>query len=207
VLDLRDGPEALRSGLKRSARRNLRLAEKAGLEVTRVADAEHLRAYYGLFELSIERWAGSSREPLALARWRAMRRDPLAKLTTIAEHLGDRFRLYLAWLDGEPIAGSIVLAGNSAHITRGAMDRDRAHETRAVTLVDWLAIEDAVHAGCPSFHFGESGTSAGLAQFKESFGARPVPYADVRVERMPITRADDALRTAVKRAIGFRDGE
>jgi hypothetical protein len=206
VLDLREGLEAVRRGLHRSARRNLRIAEAADLDVTCVADDHHLRAYYGLFELSVARWAESSREPLALARWRATRRDPIEKLATMAEHLGDRFRLWMAWQDGEPVAGSIVLHGNTAHATRGAMDKEPAHRTRAMTLLDWLAIQDAVASGCPSYHFGESGTSGGLAAFKESFGARPVPYADLRIERLPITRLDGALRSGVKRAIGFRDG-
>jgi hypothetical protein len=52
---------------------------------------------------------------------------------------------------------------------------------------------------------GESGGSASLAQFKTRFGARPVPYADYHLERLPLTAADRHVRTAVKRVVNFRD--
>ena len=52
---------------------------------------------------------------------------------------------------------------------------------------------------------GESGRSEGLAQFKSRFGAREHPYAEYWLERVPLTRAEHALRGVVKRAIGFRD--
>lgn len=206
VLDLRAGRDAVRAGLHRSARRNLRRAEAGELEVTSTATPAHLRAYYDLYERSLRRWAEGSHEPVALALWRGRRRDPLAKLESMATHLGDRFQLWMAWQDGEAIAGAIVLRGNCTHVTRGVMDKERARPTKAVTLLDWLAIEEAIADDSPTYHFGESGTVTSLAQYKESFGARPVDYADLRIERLPVTRIDRALRTGVKRAIGFRDG-
>lgn len=206
VIDLRPGPDRLRADLHRSTRRNLVKGEKAGLEVTDTAGPEHLAAYYRLFELSLQRWAERSREPRALARWRGRRRDPLAKLETMADRLGAQFRLWLAWQDGEAVAGSIVLLGNTAHGTRGAMDRDRAGPTRATFLLEWLAIEEAAVAGCATYHLGETGTSTSLATFKEGFGGRSHAYRDLRIERLPVTRADLALRSGVKRVIGFRDG-
>ena len=205
VIDLRPGPEALRAGLHKSTRRNLVKGEKAGLEVTNDASPEHLAAYYRLFEISLRRWAERSREPERLALWRGRRRDPLDKLVTMAEALGDRFRLWLAWEDGRAIAGSIVLLGNTAHGTRGAMDRERAAPTRATFLLEWLAIQEAYAAGCASYHLGETGTSEPLAKFKEGFGGRSWTYEDLRIERLPLTRADQALRSGVKRVIGFRD--
>ena len=44
-----------------------------------------------------------------------------------------------------------------------------------------------------SYHLGESGASRSLAHFKEKFGARPVPYAEYRLERLPLTRAGAVL--------------
>jgi hypothetical protein len=205
VIDLRPGLDALRGGLHKSTRRNLVKGEKADLEVTNEAGPEHLAAYYRLYELSLRRWAERSREPERLALWRGRRRDPFDKLVTMAEALGDRFRLWLAWEHGEAIAGSIVLLGNTAHGTRGAMDRDRAGPTRATFLLEWLAIEEAIAAGCESYHLGETGTSASLAKFKEGFGGRSWEYRDLRFERLPLTQADLRLRAGVKRVIGFRD--
>jgi hypothetical protein len=206
VIDLRPGPEALRANLHKSTRRNLVKGEKADLDVTNTATPEHLAAYYRLYELSLQRWAERSREPQWMALWRGRRRDPLSKLSTMAERLGDRFRLWLAWQGGEPVAGSIILLGNTAHGTRGAIDRERAGPTRASFLLEWLAIEEAIDAGCASYHLGETGTSASLATFKEGFGGRSCAYQDLRIERLPLTRADLAVRSGVKRVIGFREG-
>jgi len=206
VIDLTPGTDVLRAGLHKSTRRNLVKGEKAGLRVTDTATEAHLAAYYRLYLLSLERWAERSREPQWLARWRGVRRDPLSKLATMADVLGDGFRLWLAWEGETAIAGSIVLLGNTAHGTRGAIDRDRAGPTRASFLLEWLAIEEAVAHGCRRYHLGETGTASSLASFKEGFGGQSVPYADFAIERLPVSRADRALRTGVKRVIGFRDG-
>ncbi len=206
VLDLGPGADAVFSAFSSSTRRNVRKGERADLTVTDTATPAHLAAYYRLFELSLRRWAERSREPVRLALWRGRRRDPLSKLQTMADLLGDQFRLWLAWEDGDPVAGVIVLLGNTAHGTRGAMDRERAHPTRASHLVEWLAIREAAESGCASYHMGETGTSTSLAQFKEGFGGRSYAYSDLRFERLPLTRADVVLRSGVKRAIGFRDG-
>ncbi len=205
VLDLSPGIEALRAAMHPSARRALRKAEKAGLRVECEASGRLLEDYYHLYERSLERWATTSHEPVWLARWRGRRRDSLAKLETMAECLGDRFRLYLAYVDDVPAAGQIVLFGNAAHDTRGAMDKGLASPTRANFLIQWRAIEDAAAAGCRVLHLGESGSSVSLARYKEHYGARSVEYCDLRVERLPVTRVDRALRSAVKTAIGFRE--
>jgi hypothetical protein len=54
---------------------------------------------------------------------------------------------------------------------------------------------------------GDSGRSASLGQFKERFGARPYGYAEYRLERLPLTAAQESVKWAVKRLIRFRDGD
>jgi len=206
VIDLRPGLDGLWDSLHKSTRRNVKHGQKAGLRVTSEATPEALRAYYHLYERSLERWAERSREPVWLARWRGRRRDPLSKLETMAEALGEGFRLWLAWVGDQPAAGSIVLLGNTAHGTRGAIDRDLAAPTRASFLLEWLAIGEAIDHGCERYHLGETGTSASLATFKEGFGGRSHVYADYRIERLPVTRVDELVRAGVKAAVGFRDG-
>ena len=85
------------------------------------------------------------------------------------------------------------------------MNKELAGPTRANYLLHRLAIEDACAAGCRCYHMGESGTSKPLAQFKTRFGALPYPYAEYHLETMPLTAVDQALRSAVKRAIRFTD--
>jgi hypothetical protein len=188
-----------------SARTAVRKAERSGLTVECDTTGRHTAAFYELFERSLDRWARKQHEPRALARWRGHRRDPLCKLQLIAEHLGNRCRLWIAWRDGEPAAAILVLQDANASYTRGAMDKELAGPTRANYLLHRLAIEQACDAGCRHYHMGESGGSASLAQFKTRFGARPVPYADYHLERLPLTAADRHVRTAVKRVVNFRD--
>lgn len=205
VLDLSQGVDAVWAGLTQSGRRNVRLARRAGVDVKVGCGGELLEEYYRLFLTSVDRWAGNQHEPLALARARAARRDPLTKLQAMGERLGDEFRVILAYLDGAPVAGAIVLYGRTGHGTRAAMDRQRMGKSRAGEFVYWTAIELACALGCQTFHMGESGWSPALAQAKEKFGATPHDYPELRIERLPWTEADTAVRRGVKRLIGFTD--
>src|SRR5256885_1681053 len=55
---------------------------------------------------------------------------------------------------------------------------------------------------CP---VGESGASRWLAPFKEQFGARPGGHTESLIGRLPLSRADAAVRGAAKRVLRFRD--
>jgi hypothetical protein len=205
VVDLSGGVEAVRERLPRSTRRGIRTAEKHGVRIERDRDGSLLPLYYELYLTSLRRWAEHQHEPPALARWRGVRRDPIDKMYELAARMGDAFRVYIAFVDDRPAAGSISLFGRTAHDTRGAMDRDVAARSRANELLQWTTITAACESGCSVYHLGESGQSTSLAQFKERFGARPVDYAEIRLERLPVTRVDTALRSGVKRLLGFRD--
>ncbi len=161
--------------------------------------------FHRLLQASTQRWAAQQNEPLQLARFRAGRRDPQQKFERLAASLGDAMRVWVAWKDGEPAASTIVLSGANASYTRGAMDKELAGPTHANELLHWLAIEDAIGAGCRTYHLGESGWSSGLSRFKEKLGGRPVTYSEYRFERLPLTRADRVVRSLVKRALHFKD--
>jgi lipid II:glycine glycyltransferase (peptidoglycan interpeptide bridge formation enzyme) len=206
VLDLDGGFDRVwRDRFTGSARTAVRKAERSRLVVERDTSGRLLPAYYELYERSLERWAERQHEPRALARWRGRRRDPLHKLEAIARRLGEGCCIWMAFLDGVPTAGIVVMIGPSASYTRGAMDQELAGPTRANYLLHRLAIEHACRAGCRQYHMGETGQSRSLAQFKTRFGARPYAYAEYQVESLPLSAVDRALRSVVKRAIRFRD--
>ncbi len=205
VVDLEGGVDAVWSRVHRGARKYVRRAERAGvrIEVDRAGDL--LDTYYDLYLTSVDRWAARQNEPLRLARWRARRRDPLEKLRLMAHHLGPAFVLTMAYVDDRPAYGSIMLLGQTAHVTRSAMDIERVGDTKAGSLVQWSMLQLACAHGCRTYHLGESGRSRSLAQFKESFGATGIDYAEHRYERLPFTRADQTLRSVVKKVLRFRD--
>jgi hypothetical protein len=206
VLDLEGGFEHIwNERFTSHTRRAVKKAEASGLTVECDTTGRLVPVYYSLYERSLERWSESLQEPLWLARYRARRRDPQRKIEALAEALGAQARVWVASLDGKPAAAILVLVGANAHYTRGAMDRELAAPTRANQLLHRLAIEDACLAGCRSYHMGETGTSSGLARFKEGFGAQPYHYAQYHHERLPITAADRAVRSAVKYVVGFRE--
>ena len=205
VADLTGGMPAVLARLPSLTRRNLRIAQRCGVRVEEDRDGRLLPVFHRLYELSVVRWAAKQHEPLPLARWRAHRRDPEAKFAAVARLLGDRCRLFVAYVDERPAAAVLVLFGRTARYMRGAMDRDLAAPSRANDALHLAAIEQACAAGCTRYHFGETGTSESLARFKERFGGVPVDHAEYRIERYPITALDRSARTAVKRVLRFRD--
>lgn len=206
VLDLEGGFETVWErrfrGTKRTA---VRKAEKSNLEVACDTTGKLVPVLYDLWEQSIVRWAQQQHEPVWLARLRGHQRDPIRKFHLMAQNLGTACKIWVAWLQGEPVAAILVLQGKNAHYTRGAMNQELAGPLRANDLLHRHAIEDACQAGCRYYHMGETGQSSSLSQFKEHFGAQPHDYAEYRLERLPITSADKRLRGFVKRVIGFRD--
>lgn len=206
VLDLQGGSDAVwEDRFTSSARRAVRKAEAAGLEVRGGNDHELLCDFRRLYESSLVRWAAAQNEPVSLARLRAYRRDPPAKFMHVADSLSSGLRTWIAYLDGLPIAGLMVLLGTNASYTRGAMDRDLVGSHRPNELLHWHAIRDACDAGARKYHLGETGASPTLARFKEKLGGEPVDYAEYRFKRFPVTGAIAPMRSMVKRAIGFRD--
>jgi hypothetical protein len=85
------------------------------------------------------------------------------------------------------------------------MEPTRVGTTRAGDLAQWTTVQLACDEGCTAFHMGESGESTSLARYKEKFGAQPVDYAEIKLERLPYTRVDQGIRSIVKKALRFRD--
>ena len=205
VVDLSPGADEIWKSMKSEARRAVRKAERSGVEVEFASGTRLVGDFYRLLELSVERWAAQQHEPLTLARWRSQRRDPLEKFEKMTASLGDAMRIWVARLDGAPVAASVVLKGANVNDTRGAMDKKRIGNSCANDLVEWMTIKDACESGCRRLHLGESGSSRSLARFKEKWGARPVDYGEYRFERLPLSRMDSVARGTVKCIIRFKD--
>ena len=187
-----------------TARTAVRKAEKAGVEVAHDMTGALIPEFLALRRISVERWARQQHEPLALARWRSGRRDPAGRLQAMSDAVPGGFHLYLARHEGRAVAGIVVLRARAASYIQGAMDKELAGPVRANYLLHRLAIEDACLSGCTFYDFGETGNSSQLAQFKTRFGAEPTHYSDYLIEPLPFSYAGRAVRTVVKRVVGFR---
>jgi hypothetical protein len=206
VLDLRVGADAVLAGMKKETRRHIRRVEALDLDIEVGSHAALLAEYQHLRALSVTRWAEQTHEPVWLARRRERVSEPPARTDALAAALGDDFRVRVARIDGHPVAASVVALGRNAHATRSAMDRERLGSLGLMPYLDWLAIKEALAAGCEWFHLGETGGSTALAAYKEALGAVGHDYPEIRFERAPLTSADMAARRAVRRALGMVDG-
>lgn len=205
VLDLDGGFDAVWGRFFATTRTQVRKAERLGVQVETATGTRLLTTFHQLLRTSVDRWADQQHEPRALAQWRLARRDPPDKLAAIADHLGDACRISIAWYDGRPAAGVLVLRDRNAHFTRAAMDKALAGPSRASTLLQRNAIEQACAAGCRHYHMGESRAGSGVDEFKRRFGATAYDYAEYYFETLPFHSVDQGVRTAVKRVIGFKD--
>ncbi|MFN8052394.1 MAG: GNAT family N-acetyltransferase [Acidimicrobiales bacterium] len=205
LLDLTPGPTELMAAMRKSTRRAIRRAERDAVDIEVGHHAGLFEEYERLWRLSVDRWAVSQHEPLWLARRRSLLRDPPSRLRHLAAELGDRFCLWVAREGGEAIGANVVVVGPSTHIARAVMDRERVGSRGTMQYLDWLAIEAACLSGSTLVNLGESGGNESLAHYKESLGARPYDYTELRLERVPITRLDTAVRTGVKKLVGFTD--
>lgn len=204
VVDLEGGSDAVSRRFGRSTRAGARHARRSGVVVERGTGGELVDDFYDLMELATRRWARIQHEPAWLALRRLHHREPRSKFRAIGDRLGDRMQIWLARVDGRPIATTLVVRGSNAYQMRGAMDEEmRIH--RANDLLAVTSIEDACAAGCRYHYLGDSGWSASLAAFKERLGARACHYAEYRIERLPVGRVESVAKGAVKRAIGFKD--
>ena len=207
IVDLDGGFETVwRDRFKSAVRREVRRAEEAEVVVATDTTGELIPVFYDLLLRSFDRWADRQHEPRWLAQIRGRRRDSLQKFRTIARVMGDQCQLSVAWYRDRPVAAIVVLRGGAnAHYTRGAMDTAIEVPVKVTSLLHKTAIEAACRDGCRRYHMGDSGGSAGLAQFKTRFGAQPYDFAEYWIERLPLHRAHRAIRGGVKRTIGFRD--
>jgi lipid II:glycine glycyltransferase (peptidoglycan interpeptide bridge formation enzyme) len=205
AMDLSGGIDDVLGRMPRQGRKSLRAAERRGVVVESDANGALLPAFFELLMQSRERWAEAQREPKLLARFRYRMYDTLEKWQRIQQHIGAACRVYVARQDGEALAAGIVLFGKNVHHTRSASSRALAAKTYASEAIVGAAVQDACRSGARTYHMGESGESASLAQFKEKLGCRPYDYPEVRYERLPLTALDQRARSTVKRLIGFTD--
>jgi hypothetical protein len=202
VLDLRGGFSAVWSERFTSkARSNSRKAERRGVVVESDSTGRLIPVFDVLYRSSVDRWAQDRGYPLTLMRWLAQRQHPQDKFATVARSLGERCTVWIAWRQGEPIAGIINLTrGPRVTYWRGAMDKERSRGTGANELLHRCAIEVACAGERQSYDFGLSQT-ADLQRFKSTFGAGEVPVHIYYFERLPTAAAEAKCYDAAKHVI------
>ena len=210
VIDLSPGwEEVYGSGFSRSARYNVRKAERAGVEVECDTTGRLIPVFYDVYLNWVERWVPRSGLPGSLARYSALRQEPRQKFEAVAEALGAKCRVFVAWHQGRPVASCITLVhGQHAIGWRSYSIKELAGPVCANNLVQARALADASAAGCRFFDLGQSGETASLLSYKRSLGATAREVIDLRIEKPAISlvrRAETATQQWAVRAISRPD--
>jgi lipid II:glycine glycyltransferase (peptidoglycan interpeptide bridge formation enzyme) len=164
--------EEIQKGFNQLWRRNIKKAEKNGVEVT-VGGYDDLPEFHRLYEVTAKRDHFTPR-PLAYFQrmWKAMEaEDPR------------RLRLYLARHEGELLAATtLVTVGDHAWYSYGA-SADHKRELRPSNAIQWRMLSDTHAAGGKIYDLrGISDTLDpndhlfGLIQFKLGTGGQAVEY-------------------------------
>ncbi|MFE1309050.1 lipid II:glycine glycyltransferase FemX [Streptomyces sp. NPDC058755] len=164
--------EEVHRGLNQQWRRNIKKAEKAGVQVVR-GGYEDLPVFYGLYTETAERDRFIPRPlPYFQRMWTAL----------AAEH-PDRMRLYLAHHEGEVLAAATMLiVGGHVWYSYGA-STSRKREVQPNNAMQWRMMADAHELGSHVYDFRgitdtleESNHLLGLLRFKVGAGGEAVEY-------------------------------
>jgi vancomycin resistance protein VanK len=166
------------AGMNQLWRRNIKKAEKSGVEVTassgRGDEEGDLKLFHDLYVHTAER---DHFTPRGLPYFRVM-----------ADALGsedpERFRLHLARHEGDLVAATIMVrVGAHAWYSYGASSTEK-REVRGSNAVQWAMLRDAIAAGADVYDLrgitptlDADDSHVGLIQFKVGTGGEAVEYA------------------------------
>ena len=165
------------AGMNQQWRRNIKKADKAGVEVTcgdMAGTSPDLKAFHDLYVHTAER---DHFTPRPLSYFETMFRALLAEEP-------DRIRLYLARHEGDLVAATIwIRVGTHTWYSYGASSTEK-RDVRGSNAIQWRMIQDALAAGADTYDLrGITDTldpddpHVGLIQFKVGTGGEAVEYA------------------------------
>lgn len=161
TLDLTSDADAVSAGFSKSARRNIRLAERRGIVVRRAREERDLTEIFFGLHLSTRRRLGVPTQPKRFfdLLWRVLAEDGLG-FVLVAEQ------------DGRPVAAAVFLHTAGTVVYKYSASDPAALSSKPNDLLIATAIEDACRSGRTRFDFGRSDLAGeGLRAFKSGFGA------------------------------------
>lgn len=162
------------SGMNQLWRRNIKRADKAGVEVTTSLAPEDVAAFHELYVHTAER---DHFTPRPLSYFRTM-------VEAMSAESPERIKLFLARHEGDLVAATIMVrVGRHAWYSYGASSTAK-RDVRGSNALQWAMIRDALAAGCDVYDLrgitptlSADDPHVGLIQFKAGIGGRAVEYA------------------------------
>lgn len=187
-IDLTPDPDQLLASMRSSRRRNIRRAHGLGVKVRR-GGTEEIALFHDLHTKTGER---QGFEPMSIEY-----------LHRQAETLGDKFGIYVAHLDGNPLSAATVTSFGDRVVFKlaGFADDELARQTRASELLHWEIMMDTKRLGYRFYDLGGFDREAAVAltrggevpehlrttasQFKLGFGGTVKVLPEARWKTLP----------------------
>jgi vancomycin resistance protein VanK len=160
-------------GMNQQWRRNIKKADKAGVEVSR-GGGDDLQAFHDLYVHTAER-DGFTPRPLSYFR---------TMVDALSAEEPDRITIWLARHEGDLVAATIAIrVGTHAWYSYGASSTEK-RDVRGSNAVQWAMMRAALDAGCTVYDLrgitdtlDADDSHVGLIQFKVGTGGEAVEYA------------------------------
>ncbi len=162
-LDITNPTLVLKNAEKRT-RNDITKSQKAGFELCSVENEVDIEAFYKIYAATMKN-LGSP--PQSLKFFKKMK-----------EILGENCQIYLAKLNGKPVAGAVFLPyNNEVHYAYSCYLREVA-SLRAVEFLIWNAIVNFSKQGFEKFDFGRTRYNSGVFTYKKGWGGAEtqMPY-------------------------------
>ncbi len=169
IVRLQGDFDALQKGFSRGQKSNLSQARRKGITVRPAKSREDIEAYYGMYLDSVRRWGETAGKVYA------------KELFLHLHALGDpQVLFWTAEAEGRSAAGVLALAWNRTIVYwhGAALQEFFKHYPNNLLHAELMAWGCA--RGYELYDMGSSAGLAGVARFKESFGAQVHPYKSYR---------------------------
>jgi hypothetical protein len=161
IIDLARGVADARARWSSAARRNVRRAERAGVEVRRGTGDGDWREYLALYGDTLQRWGSRASSSYGSALFEALRK-----------HGRTDVDLWLARLEGRPAAGALLVS-HGRHVVYWHGASDPLVCPGSSNLLHWRIMDALAARGVTEYDLNPSGGHEGVVRFKRGLGSEP----------------------------------
>jgi len=166
VLDVDRSWRAVLDGMDKERRKAVRDAREQDYAVAVTGLGENLDRTYDAYRRNMERVGGNAL--------------PKSFLAAVADHLGDRARVFVARVDGEEVGRYVHLLDAEQSVLvhwLSAIPDEACYEAMPSELLHAAAIEWGIEAGVDAYSFDKTGAhfDNSVFRFKSKYGAEAVP--------------------------------
>jgi len=169
IVDLEGGFDAVRSRFSRGQKSNLNQARKKNVLIRKAETPGDIRSYYDMYLQSMKRWGSDAEGGL-----------PHRLFEELFEQRGQGASFWLAETGDTIIAGALVLGWNRTLVYWHGCALQDYFKHYPNNLLHAAIIRWACDNGFTAYDMGASMGLAGVARFKQSFGARSRPFTSWR---------------------------